>query len=339
LTVARRPVGVVVGVLIVLTTMWSVATTADAGSDRDARRAADLVRETRRAPDDHDFAGDAVVTWRTSNGVERARVRVTATVGTIEVTAADGDTVVDEGRRTYLRDHLGWTGVVVEPSAEDLPDPGREWKLTTAGVRTVAGRPATIVVASRRDGRPAQRIAVDDVTGLLLEREVLGPRGDVQRSVRFTSIEVGTATTGDVSPPAKVKSPTAQPLTSTPDGYHAPRATAGFDLLTRSRHPDGVLLFYSDGVFTASVFEQKGDLDWSSLPDGGRDTQLADTRTRVYREPSGDVAVWAGDGVVYTCVTDAPSDRFEQMVSSLATGDRSTVQAVVDFVLGPFGWG
>jgi hypothetical protein len=128
-------------------------------------------------------------------------------------------------------------------------------------------------------------------------------------------------------------------LASTPDGYRAPSSPAGFDLLTRSRHPDGVLLFYSDGVFSASVFEQRGDLDWSALPDGGSDTQLADTPTRVYREPSGDVAVWESDGIVYTCVTDAPSDRFEQMVSSLATGDRSTVQGVVDFVLGPFGWG
>jgi hypothetical protein len=196
-----------------------------------------------------------------------------------------------------------------------------------------------VVVAARRDGQPAQRIAVDDATGLLLQRDILGPHGEVERSVRFTSLDVGTVPPGEVSRPAQVKSSHAEALSSTPDGYRAPKSPAGFDLLTQSRHPDGVLLFYSDGVFSASVFEQRGDLDWSELPGGGDDSQLADTKTRTYREPSGDVAVWASDGIVYTFVTDAPSDRFEQMVSALSTGERSTAQAVVDFVLGPFGWG
>ena len=35
------------------------------------------------------------------------------------------NTVIDEGRRTYLRDRLGWTGLVVEPTARDLPEPDR----------------------------------------------------------------------------------------------------------------------------------------------------------------------------------------------------------------------
>ena len=128
--------------------------------------------------------------------------------------------------------------------------------------------------------------------------------------------------------------PTAEKLTSTPNGYRAPESPAGFELVTRSRHPDGVLLFYSDGMFTASVFEQQGELDWEALPSGG-----ADTRTRTYREASGDVAVWQRNGLVYTCVTDAPSDVFDRMVGAIASDARSTPQSVVDFVLGPFGWG
>jgi len=38
-------------------------------------------------------------------------------------------------------------------------------------------------------------------------------------------------------------------------------------------------------------------------------------------------------------VTDAPSDVFEQMVTAIASDARSTPQSIVDFVLGPFGWG
>jgi hypothetical protein len=263
------------------------------------------------------------------------------TGGAISVRAADGNTVVDEGRRTYLRDHLGWTGLVVEPTAHDLPAPDRRWVLSTGATRTVAGRPATVVLARRPGGEPVQRLAVDDATGLLLAREVLGPDGGVERSVRFTTIDVGerSSSTANATPPTDVRTPTAEKLTSVPDGYRAPGSPAGFELVTRSRHPDGVLLFYSDGVFTASVFEQQGDLDWAALPNGGTDTQLADTRTRTYHEASGDVAVWERNGLVYTCVTDAPSDVFAHMVGALASDGRSTPEAVVDFVLGPFGWG
>jgi hypothetical protein len=338
MTVARRPVTVALCALVALGVTWPIAASAGARDDADARAAAELVRGTRRAADRYDFEGEATVTWSTARGVQRAHVHVTDADGAVEIVAADGNTVVDDGRRTYLHDELGWTGVVVEPTAHELPEPGRRWDLSTDGTTEVAGRPATVVLAARSDGTPAQRLAVDDATGLLLEREVLGPDGDVQRSVRFTSIDLGDETTEPVAPPAGVRSRDAEAITSVPDGYRAPASAAGFDLVTRSRHPNGVLLFYSDGVFTASVFEQRGDLDWDSLPGGGDDTRLADTRTRTYREASGDVAVWQRGGVVYTCVTDAPSDVFERMVGALASDERSIPESVVDFVLDPFGW-
>jgi hypothetical protein len=316
-----------------------LATSAGAGTDADAQRAARLVRATRDAAEHQDFTGVATVSWSTPEGTQQAQVHVTDADGSVAVTAPDGKAVVDAGGRTYLRDRLGWTGLVVEPSAHDLPAPDQQWKLSTAGARTVAGRPATVVVAKRGNGTPAQRLVIDDATGLLLAREVLGPTGDVERSVQFSSVDLGARGTRAVTPPSDVPTRTAEKLTTTPDGYRAPSSPAGFELVTRSKHPDGVLLFYSDGLFTASVFEQQGDLDWSSLPSGGTTTQLADTRTRTYHEASGDVAVWERNGLVYTCVTDAPSDVFTRMVGALASDHRSTPQSIVDFVLGPFGWG
>lgn len=339
MTGLRRPSTIALCALATFALAWPIAASAGAGDSADAQEAARLVRGTHDAAADHDFTGDATVTWTTLKQTETAQVRVTNVGGAVTITTTGGTTVVDEGRRTYLRDRLGWTGLVVEPTAHDLPSPDRRWGLSTAGSRTVAGRPATVVLATRADGKPAQRLVVDDATGLLLGREVLGPRGQVERSVRFSSIEVGERDASTKSPPANVTSRTAEKLTSMPDGYRAPGAPAGFELLTRSRHPDGVLLFYSDGVFTASVFEQQGDLDWSALPDGGSDSQLADTRTRTYHEASGDVAVWERNGLVYTCVTDAPSDVFSDMIGALASEGRSTPEAIVDFVLGPFGWG
>ncbi len=334
----RRPATLALCALATFALAWPIAASAGSSDSADAQEAARLVRGTRDAAADHDFAGTATVTWATPKGNQTAQVRVTDTRGAVAIASAGG-VVIDEGRRTYLRDRLGWTGLVVEPTARELPSPDRHWRLSTAGSRTVAERPATVVVAARSDGKPAQRMVVDDATGLLLAREVLGPNGKVERSVRFSNIDVGERDANPPSPPDSVTSRTAEKLTSVPDGYRAPSAPAGFELVTRSRHPDGVLLFYSDGVFTASVFEQQGELDWGALPVGGTDSELADTRTRLYREASGDVAVWERNGLVYTCVTDAPSDVFADMVGAMASDGRSTTEAVVDFVLGPFGWG
>jgi len=338
-TVLRRPATVALCALATFAVAWPIAASAGVGSDPDAREAARLVRGTRAAAHDHDFTGLATVTWTTPKK-RTAQVHVTDVSGSIAIAAiGGGGAVFDDGRRTYLKDRLGWTGLVVEPTAHDLPAPDRRWQLTTAGTSTVAGRPATVVLAARPDGTPAQRMVVDDATGLLLARDILGPRGKVERSVSFSTIDVRERDAGPVTPPAGVENRVAQSLTSVPEGYRAPGSLSGFQLVTRSRHPDGVLLFYSDGVFTASVFEQQGDLDWDALPAGGTDTQLADTRTRTYHEASGDVAVWERDGLVYTCVTDAPSDVFTTMVGAMASDGRSTPEAVVDFVLGPFGWG
>ena len=336
---ARRPATVALCALAALTVAWPISAWSASGSDSaDAREAARLVQRTRNAASRYDFSGTAVVTWTTGTGTRETQVEVHGDDGTLEIVAADGGTVVDEGRRTYLRNKLGWTGALVEPAPGQLPSPTHRWNLTTAAGRTVAGRPTTVVVASRPDGTPAQRLFVDDATGLLLGRQVLGPDGHVQRSVRFLTVDIG-ALGEPVAAPRGVHNATAKALSSTPDGYRAPESLDGYELVTRSRHPDGVLLFYSDGVFTASVFEQQGELDWSALPDGGSTSELAGTRAHTYHEPSGTVVVWERNGLVYTCVSDAPSDVFRGMVDELAGGGRSTAQSIVDFVLGPFGWG
>jgi hypothetical protein len=337
-TGSRRPAGVALVALASLALAWPIGAWSAAASDRDdTREAARLVARTRDAASHYDFSGTATVRWNTGEGTRRAQVEVHDADGSIEIVSADG-TIIDEGRHTYLSDPRrapGWTSVLVEPTARDLPAPGSHWDLTAEAGRSVAGRTTTAVVAKRPNGTPAQRLFVDDDTGLLLGREVLGPNGRVERSVVFDDVAIGAITTVDTPSVATKQAPR---LTSLPSGYRAPSSTGGYDLVTRSRQPDGVLLFYSDGLFTVSVLEQQGDLNWGALPDGGTTRDVAGTRMRSYREPSGNVLVWQRDGLVYTSVSDAPSDVFTNMVDDLAGGGRSTAQSVVDFVLGPFGW-
>jgi hypothetical protein len=341
MTGTRRPTAAALVALAIVALAWPIgAWGAASAPSADAREAARLVTRTRDAASQYAFSGTATVRWNTGNGTRRATVQVHDADGSIEIVSAQGR-IIDQGRHTYLRDPRtapGWTSVLVEPTARDLPAPGSHWELSTRAGRTVAGRATTVVIAERPDGTPVQRLFVDDDTGLLLGREVIGPKGGVERSVVFDDVAIGAAGAA-VDAPTGVATETAPRLSSVPSGYRAPSSTSGYDLVTRSRHPDGVLLFYSDGLFTVSVLEQKGDLDWGALPKGGTTREVAGTQMRAYREPSGNVLVWERAGLVYTCVSDAPSDVFTRVVDGLAGPGRSTPQSVVDFVLGPFGWG
>ena len=122
-----------------------------------------------------------------------------------------------------------------------------------------------------------------------------------------------------------------------PSGYEAPSTPSGYVLVGRSRHPNGVELLYSDGLFTVSVLEQRGEVDWDGLPKGGVADEVGGNRARRYAEPGADVLVWERDGTVFTSVSDAPPDVIDAMIAGF-TPSRSTVEQVADYVLGPFGW-
>jgi sigma-E factor negative regulatory protein RseB len=332
----RRPFAMGLVAATALAVVGPLRAWGAASGDADAREAAQLVTRARDAASTQEFAGRAVIRWAVGNSTRMATVDVRDENGSLAVVSGT-HAVFDLGQRAYFRDPSGWTSVLIETNAQNLPNPGRHWDLSTGAGKTIAGRPTTLVIAARGDGSPAQRMFVDDATGLMLAREVLGADGHVERSVTFTSFEPGAP--APVDGPAHARPKRSQKLTSVPDAYRAPASPAdGYELITRSRQPTGIALFYSDGVFSVSVFEQSGDLDWGALPAGGTTADLAGHRTRRYSEPNGTVLVWEDRGVVYTAVSDAPSDSFDQVVSGLASPDRSAPESVVDFVLGPFGW-
>ena len=75
--------------------------------------------------------------------------------------------------------------------------------------------------------------------------------------------------------------------------------------------PDGsVQLYYSDGVFGASVFDARAIVDWDALPAGGRTCSSVTSRPASTRPPAGTAAGrGSADDVTYTCVTDASVDE------------------------------
>src|SRR5262249_26495759 len=155
-----------------------------------------------------------------------------------------------------------------------------------------AGRTTTEVDA-RRSGRPTvQRMFVDTQTGLLLGRRVFDENGRPLRSLEFTSITIGPAA-GTVDHP-RVRAKEAPELREIPAGCRAPEtAGGGYTLVAKARLAGGgVQLTYSDGLFTASIYEQRGELDWDGLAPGAEDTAIAGHDARRWTEAGVDVIVW-----------------------------------------------
>jgi hypothetical protein len=319
--------------LVVLVALpWAITPFVSAAAEKGSSAAAQLVEKTRDAPLTYNFEGVVELAWRDGKKMKRATVTVRGANGTIEVESAAGH-VVDYGATTYVLGKSGWTSVGVTPTPVNLPSADHAWTLTTRAGADVAGRPTTTVVASRRATGVVQKLTIDTATGLLLARQVRSG-GHLERSLQFTSLSVGAGPSA-----AKPERSSSNASSAVPDGFRAPREPgAGYVLVATKRAGGGVELSYSDGLFTVSIHEQRGALDWDSLPAGGTDFTFGGHQARRYTEPGDDVIVWERDGVVYTCVTDAPTAVVDSMIAGLAPSGRSAVEKAVDFVLGPFGW-
>ena len=128
------------------------------------------------------------------------------------------------------------------------------------------------------NGTAAQKLYLDADTNLLLRREVLERERRVQRSLEFLDLTVAGGPA--LHAPTGVSTQKAVPLDDVPPGYEVPRTPSGYVLVGRSQHPNGIELLYSDGLFTVSVLEQRGDLDWNGLPNGGAAVEMGGNRAR-----------------------------------------------------------
>jgi hypothetical protein len=304
---------------------------ASAGADPEA-----LLRNAREASEDVVLAGIVEVRWRDGNDVRVEQTSAHARGGTYVVGRGDNIAFGAEGAAWAAEDGIAtrWGRI----DGEDSPRPGATWDLELDEPVEVAGREAYVVVASIDGGAERARFYVDKEQGLLLRRDVLQRDGDLERSVRFT-----TLASGDAAPPVPPLPPGAPGPTSIGDvgpRFVAPeRLDPGFRLLGKYQHPDGtVQLFYGDGLFSLSVFQQPGDVDWDAMPDGGRRGDVDGERAASYSTAAGTVVVWARDDLVLTGVSDAPPDVAREAIAAIDGGDDGVLTELVDFVLGPFGW-
>jgi hypothetical protein len=336
----------VVTAMVALAAVGPVADTRLSAVAEQADPAEELLAGARQAAERSDFSGVLEVRWSDAAGAHSREVPVRSANGVLSL-GDDGQVVVD-GARRFVHETEGWLAVWGGAMPPDVPSPSRKWRFTLRDGPVVAGRSTREVdAAGRDDGRVRERLYFDATSNLILRREQLDPGGKTVRAVGFVSIGEGAGAffgvvTAD-APHAPLTSATRQPrsIASVAAPFRAPSTVGdGFRLGGRYRDTAGtVQLFYSDGLFGVSVFEQEGELDWSGLPAGGEVRTVAGHDARRYRTPTGVVTVWESDDVVYTAVADAPTDQVDELLADFTPSDSpSTFERVTRFVLGPFSW-
>jgi sigma-E factor negative regulatory protein RseB len=296
---------------------------------------ATLLRKARDASATANIAGVVEVRWTDGDQVLVERVGARSRGDAYVVGRGQHFAVARDGVR-YAADD-GVATLWGQGAQVDAPGPAAAWDLELNDPAQVAGRTASVVIARDDAGRVRARFYVDRATQLLLRRDVFDRSGTLTRSVRFVRLSTGAAAPAVPQVPEKKAAVTA--IDDVPDGFTAPHHLGAFLLLGRYRHPDGTLqLFYGDGLFSLSVFEQGGLVDWDAMPEGGRPGRVEDQRARTYSTAAGTVVVWGERGLVITGVSDAPADAVRAVLPAVANDDRSTADDVVDFVFGPFGW-
>ncbi len=303
--------------------------------------AEDLLNAARTASEHASYAGALAVTWRDHGRLHQTETYAQVENGVIDLGAGQNRVLSRDGQR-WVGEPGGWSRVLgPDVPAQAPPPPHEHWDLKAAPGPAVAGQPTTeVLAADPATGATRARFFLDRATGTLLRRDVLDAHGRLLREVGFEAVvPVGSAL--PTPPPQRAAHDEPRPLTTVPSGDPAPETIGrGYQLLGKYRQPDGsVQLYYSDGLFTLSLFEQPGTVDWDALP-AGDEQRVHGVETRAYPTPTTSAVVWGLHGVVITCVSDAPPDQAQLAVQDVVGGGAgsSVGDDVARFVLGPFGW-
>jgi Putative zinc-finger len=186
----------------------------------------------------------------------------------------------------------------------------------------VLGRPATVVGVGD-DGLLVASLWIDDATGVLLDRD-LYDKGTLVRSSRYDSLEISHR--GFLShPPPEMPHPNGSSLPMRyagvlgDEGWACPRHVGdGLTLTALGRvgaTGQMVQAIYSDGISSASLFEQHGILDRTALA-GYRQVVVSDASVYV-RNGLPSTWVWQSSDTVYTMLSDAPPAQVAAAVAEL----------------------
>lgn len=205
---------------------------------------------------------------------------------------------------------------------------GQHYVAVYRGIGAADGRVAAIVEVYRFDGTLAGRFWLDSRTMVPLRREIFDASDKLVSDDKFARVRIGALTGSPATTSASSASGPAWTAASSPgsqlaalagQGWRLPATLSGtLPLYAASWSGSGTGqvtdLDYSDGLNVISLFVQRGTLA-ASMP--GWRPMILDGR-HVY--VSGHSVTWAGHGLVYTMIADAPPATVTAAVAGLPEG-------------------
>ena len=205
---------------------------------------------------------------------------------------------------------------------------GQHYVAVYRGTGAADGRVAAIVEVYRFDGTLAARYWLDSRTMVPLRREVFDSSDELVSDDAFVKVRIGALAGHPAATAASTASGPAWVTVSSPasllaslagQGWQLPATLSGtLPLYAASWSGSGsgqvTDLEYSDGLNVISLFVQRGTLA-ASMP-GWRPMSLDGRHVYV----SGHSVTWAGHGLVYTMIADAPPATVTAAVTGLPDG-------------------
>lgn len=254
---------------------------------------------------------------------------------TVRLGDEEGD-MVDEGE--------GWLAPLPAVDQADahtaLAALEEKYAVTVTGEQRLLDRPCTRMEVRRRDDDSLrERLWVDDQTGLLLRRDSFEGAERRLRLVTYLSLDLRPSAppradsrvgrhrrTERLERRAHAISPVdTEALSALRQGGWTVPATLPGDyepvgmFAVDGAESQPLQVVYRDGLYTVSLFQQRGRPDWDSLPEGARVAEGLDWHAYEWPGAVPQRLVWEASGTTFSLVGDAPPEEFLAIAGSLPT--------------------
>lgn len=264
------------------------------------------------------FAGRQA-TWCSYSGHNEFSVVSVEHAGSLVMVESAGYSEMVGGGRYSVIGEMSGGIAIADWSSASLTN-----KYVTASVvpETRLGRDVIVVTVDEDDDVRA-RIWFDEETGAALGSEIYDGNGDLFRLSWMLDFDpnprkIFTMMRDDASTYDVVVSADAGDLAESVAGYVRVDTYAGPD--------DSLHAFYSDGLFSFSVFLIEGPVPAGPFADADV-MRLGRRSYRWMLTPSDMWVQWEGDGVTYVLVGDLPPDHLEQVLAELPSPSRGNIFA------------
>ena len=168
-----------------------------------------------------------------------------------------------------------------------------------------------VVVTVEENGQARARLWFDDQTGASLGSEVYDDKGDLFRLSWMRNFD---------SNPRRIYTvlgASSYDVVTTTDSGQLPQSVAGYERVDTYGGPnDSIHSFYSDGLFSYSVFQIEGE--GAAGPFVDADTMKLDSGTYRWFLTASELWVqWSGSGKTYVLVGDLPPDHLKAVLAEL----------------------